>query len=206
MQSLTFGERIRQKRKEKKLALRELASYIDIDPSTLSKIERNEVAAPDRIIKPISDKLSIDFQSLQTHYLSEKLFHELKHEAYGLQALEIAKEKLKEVASPGEQTAVRSTLGDKLRQYFKQKPIAKVWLFGSFARGDENRESDIDLLIRYKNDHKLDLFDYIQMKQDLEALTGREVDLVEEGQELVHAKPFIDNDRQLIYEKQTESI
>ena len=203
MQDLTFGEHIRKLRKEHKLALRELAGYLDIDPSTLSKIERNEVVPPLRLIKPLSKRFNIDFESLQTHYLSEKIFNELKQIAFGIQALEIAKEKLKQSKSTQAQHEFRTKLSDKISQYFKEKPIAKAWLFGSFARGEENRESDIDLLVRYEKNHSLDLFDYIEMKHDLEALTGREVDLVEEGQELPHTKSFIYNDRQLIYEKQT---
>ncbi len=89
----------------------------------------------------------------------------------------------------------------KIKNYFKNKPIEKVWLFGSFARNEDKLDSDIDLLIRFKKPNEIDLFDYIGIRQDLEDLTGRQVDLVEEGQEIDKIKPFIEKDRKLIYER-----
>ncbi|NJO01509.1 MAG: hypothetical protein HC880_07290 [Bacteroidia bacterium] len=43
------------------------------------------------------------------------------------------------------------------------------------------------------------LFDLISLKQDLEDQTGRQVDLVEEGTELPYIKPYIEQDKTLIY-------
>lgn len=34
-----------------------------------------------------------------------------------------------------------------LAEYFKTKPVLKAWLFGSFARGEETSQSDVDILI-----------------------------------------------------------
>lgn len=34
-----------------------------------------------------------------------------------------------------------------IAEYFKTQPIMKAWLFGSFARGEETPESDVDLLV-----------------------------------------------------------
>jgi len=48
---------------------------------------------------------------------------------------------------------------------------------------------------------KIDLFEYIGIRQDLEDLTGRQIDLVEEGQEIEKIKPFINKDKRLIYER-----
>ena len=33
-----------------------------------------------------------------------------------------------------------------LADYFKTQPVLKVWLFGSFSRGEEREDSDVDLL------------------------------------------------------------
>ncbi len=33
--------------------------------------------------------------------------------------------------------------------YFKTQPVLKVWLFGSFARGEQRPWSDVDILVRY---------------------------------------------------------
>ena len=34
-----------------------------------------------------------------------------------------------------------------LRQYFSTQPVLKAWLFGSFSRGEETQDSDVDILI-----------------------------------------------------------
>jgi len=51
MKSETFGEYIRRLREEKKLPLRKVAAQLDIDTSTLSKVERG-----DRPISPSTSK------------------------------------------------------------------------------------------------------------------------------------------------------
>jgi predicted nucleotidyltransferase len=33
--------------------------------------------------------------------------------------------------------------------YFKDKPVKKVYLFGSYARGEANENSDVDLLLNF---------------------------------------------------------
>jgi len=51
-----------------------------------------------------------------------------------------------------------------------------IRVFGSFARGEENVSSDIDLLIEL--DPKRSLLDMISIKYEIEDLTGRKVDVV----------------------------
>lgn len=51
-----------------------------------------------------------------------------------------------------------------------------VRLFGSFARGEETFESDIDLLVEMEPHRSL--LDIIALKLDIEDLTGRNVDIV----------------------------
>ena len=33
-----------------------------------------------------------------------------------------------------------------IADYFKTQPVLKVWLFGSFSRGEEREDSDVDLI------------------------------------------------------------
>ena len=35
----------------------------------------------------------------------------------------------------------------KIAEYFKTQPVEKAWLFGSFARGEERPDSDVDILV-----------------------------------------------------------
>lgn len=45
IQQVTFGEVIKKLREDNGLPLRKVAAHLDIDPSTLGKIERNERSA-----------------------------------------------------------------------------------------------------------------------------------------------------------------
>ncbi|WP_409013351.1 nucleotidyltransferase family protein [Dyadobacter sp. CY343] len=63
-----------------------------------------------------------------------------------------------------------------LKHYLLQKKITKAAVFGSFARNEENAESDIDLLIEGNN---LTMFDILRIEDELESLYNRKIDLVE---------------------------
>jgi predicted nucleotidyltransferase len=54
--------------------------------------------------------------------------------------------------------------------------VRSIQVFGSFARGEENIDSDIDFLIELEP--KRSLLDIIALKYDIEDLTGRKVDVV----------------------------
>ena len=54
--------------------------------------------------------------------------------------------------------------------------VRSIRVFGSFARGEENVYSDIDLLVEIEP--KRSLLDIISMKYEIEDLTGRKVDVV----------------------------
>ncbi|MCQ2298074.1 MAG: nucleotidyltransferase domain-containing protein [Bacteroidales bacterium] len=36
---------------------------------------------------------------------------------------------------------------NKLREYFKTQPVEKAWVFGSYSRGEERPDSDVDILV-----------------------------------------------------------
>lgn len=55
--------------------------------------------------------------------------------------------------------------------------VRKAAVFGSAARGDMMKDSDIDILVEIKKD--LGLFDFVHLKNELEDALGGEVDLVE---------------------------
>ena len=69
----------------------------------------------------------------------------------------------------------------KTADFFRTVPVEKAWLFGSFSRGVETAESDIDILVRYDNDAKISLLYISHLMGVLEKILHRKVDLVEEG-------------------------
>ncbi|NLE09470.1 MAG: nucleotidyltransferase family protein [Dehalococcoidales bacterium] len=54
--------------------------------------------------------------------------------------------------------------------------VARAGIFGSVADGTSTDSSDLDLLIRFKNETSL--FDFVSLKMDLESVLERKVDLV----------------------------
>lgn len=84
--------------------------------------------------------------------------------------------------------------------YFADKPVKRVWLFGSYARGNAVESSDVDVLVDIENDAKLGL-KYYRWHQDLSELLEKKVDVVSYGWENKNIKPFIDKDKVVIYEK-----
>ena len=87
-----------------------------------------------------------------------------------------------------------------LQDYFATQPVLKAWVFGSFARGEETPESDIDLLVALDRSKPIGLR-YFGMWGDLERLLGREVDFVEEGFLEPYAEVTANRDKKLIYER-----
>ena len=88
-----------------------------------------------------------------------------------------------------------------VKKYLAGQAIEKAWLFGSYARNDFDDKSDVNILVRFRQPNTLDLFDYIGIQQDLEDITGKKVDLVEEGFVKPFAKESIEKEKQLIYER-----
>ncbi len=99
---------------------------------------------------------------------------------------------------------MNTTIVNRLNEYFASQPIEKAWLFGSFARSEEDPNSDIDILVDFIPDSKVTLFKYIHIVNDLQALTGKKVDLVEDGQLKQFALVSAENDKILIYERKTK--
>ena len=86
-------------------------------------------------------------------------------------------------------------------EYFKTQPVVKVWLFGSFARGEENEMSDVDLLIQFDHSTPIGLFAYALMHREFEERLGCKVDLVEEGTLRPAIAAAVQKDMKMIYER-----
>ena len=90
----------------------------------------------------------------------------------------------------------------KIAEYFKTQPVVKAWLFGSFARGEEGPDSDVDILfVPDRSGKPFTLFTMGGMYMELRELLGREVDLVEEGSLRPYAAKTAERDKKLIYER-----
>lgn len=94
MENETFGERIRKLREESGLPLRKVAAHLDIDPSTLGKIERNERTANKEMIEKFAEIYSTNSKELLVSYLSDKVAYEIMEEVYPTDILKVAEQKV----------------------------------------------------------------------------------------------------------------
>ena len=88
-----------------------------------------------------------------------------------------------------------------IQEYFATQPIKKAWLFGSYARGEEQEDSDIDLLVVFDEKEHVSLLTHIRIQYDLEDRLGKSVDLVTDGTLLPFAEAMANKDKKLIYER-----
>ena len=89
-----------------------------------------------------------------------------------------------------------------IADYFKTQPVLKAWLFGSFARGEETENSDVDILVVLDHSQPVGL-KFFGMYEDLKDLLGRNVDLVTEPSLAPFARKSVEQDRKLVYERTT---
>jgi predicted nucleotidyltransferase len=67
--------------------------------------------------------------------------------------------------------------------------VKRIGLFGSFARGEQNVESDIDLLVQFER--PIGFFKFIALEDHLSEKIGRKVELVTEEALKPIVKPSI---------------
>ena len=67
-------------------------------------------------------------------------------------------------------------LTNQKKELEKKYPISELALFGSYARGDYNEHSDIDILVDFNE--RIDGFDYIRIAHELEDSLQYKIDLV----------------------------
>lgn len=89
----------------------------------------------------------------------------------------------------------------KICAYLATTPVVRAWIFGSCSRGEEHEGSDIDLMVNYDKGAKVTLLTIGGIMADIEDLTGRRADVVEEEGLRSFAVPSAVKDRILIYER-----
>lgn len=92
-------------------------------------------------------------------------------------------------------------ISQKIHDYFKTQPVLKAWIFGSYSRGEQTPESDIDILILPDKSQHFSLFTLSEMYEDLKELLHCEVDLITVGGLMPFARESADRDKILVYER-----
>ncbi len=86
--SKDFGALIHSHRVKKSLPLRKVAAALDIDTSTLSKIEKGDRSATFEMIPVVAHLFNLDYKEIQLKYLIQKLDEEFAKEPFFNEALQ----------------------------------------------------------------------------------------------------------------------
>ena len=88
--------------------------------------------------------------------------------------------------------AILKKLIAKIRKVLKKYHIRKASLFGSYARGDQKKNSDIDLIIEPTS--KMSLFDLTGISLEMEEEMGKKVDLLTYNSIHHRIKKYVEKD------------
>lgn len=91
----TLGEYIHKMRTENGLTLTKLAAALDIDQSTLSKIENHKRNVPIEVLPKLADVFELDLKTLEKEFYSEKIAEILYRQTETTELLILAEEKAK---------------------------------------------------------------------------------------------------------------
>lgn len=75
----------------------------------------------------------------------------------------------------------------------------RVALFGSVARGEDRPDSDVDVLVSFRE--PLGLFRLAHLQHELETALARQVDLVTEGALSRYLRPYVEKEQVILYEE-----
>ena len=89
---------------------------------------------------------------------------------------------------------------NQITEYLRNQPVLKAYIFGSYARKMEENHSDIDILIEIDYSQMIGLH-FIQIRLDLEQILHKKVDLVCIDALSTYIRPFVEQEKELIYEK-----
>ena len=90
---------------------------------------------------------------------------------------------------------------EKIRPICEQYKIEKVWLFGSYARGEAREDSDVDFHV--KAAEKMKFLELGGFYADLEEALGKEIDLITRiPEEYKIFKKYVAREEILIYDSE----
>jgi uncharacterized protein len=96
----------------------------------------------------------------------------------------------------------RDAVLERLRAHeaeLKTMGVARLSLFGSVARGEAGADSDVDLAAELDRTRPIGLFRFEAMRERIEDLLGRPVDLIPEPIEKPRLRLRVDRDRVSVF-------
>jgi len=87
---------------------------------------------------------------------------------------------------------------EKMKPIFEKYDIRYAGLFGSYARGEQKADSDVDILVK-KGDKPLTLLDFVRMKNELSKIFNKQVGIVSDGAVVPYFREYILKDLRPLY-------
>lgn len=87
-----------------------------------------------------------------------------------------------------------------IQNYLATQPVIRAWLFGSYADGTADADSDVDILVELDHSQPVGL-KFVGMWLDLKEMLQKEVDLLAVGGVSPLIEPYIEKQKKLIYER-----
>ncbi|MBN2119154.1 MAG: nucleotidyltransferase family protein [Anaerolineales bacterium] len=81
----------------------------------------------------------------------------------------------------------------------RQNDVSMIGVFGSMARGDARKKSDIDLIVRFSK--RKSLLAVVRLERELSEALGRKVDLLTEAALSPYLRERILKEMRVVYEK-----
>ena len=88
---------------------------------------------------------------------------------------------------------------DIIKNYFSDKPVKSIYLFGSFATGNANEKSDIDLAFSKIEGTQINYFGLAKYLVDPEKMLHKKVDLIENELLYPRIRNIFDQEKKLIF-------
>lgn len=89
----------------------------------------------------------------------------------------------------------------KITPIFRRRDVIKAAIFGSFARGEEKKSSDVDVLVEFQG--KKSLLDLVKLQFELEDKLNRKVDLLTYNSIHPLLRDIVLKEQKVIYEKKS---
>ncbi len=170
---------LRRLRIESKLPLRKVAALVDVDVAILSKMERGERRLTKTMVQKLAKLYNRDADELLVLYLRDKVLQEVGDDQLAIRALQVAEKAVSyKAASSQPESSLVSVIKSALKSDGR---VEGAWLFGSVARGEARRDSDVDIMVELNKKKKYSFFDLADIAYRIEQKINRKVDLVEKG-------------------------
>jgi predicted nucleotidyltransferase len=85
-----------------------------------------------------------------------------------------------------------------LQEICRRNHVSKLSVFGSFARGEDRPDSDIDFLVEFSEPKGL--FDLVELEGQLSDQLGRKVDLLTEQSVSPYIRDYIKRDLKVLFD------